>query len=139
MAPEQPTDAITGSCLCGACRYATKAAPINIRACHCRLCQKATGAPFYARVLVPRSAVEISGPVDWHPSSEDLRRGFCTRCGSTLFSERRSLDIVGLTHGSLDEPDRYPPTEHIWTSSKQAWVMIGDGVAQYPEGPPPAA
>ena len=127
---------ITGGCLCGACRYETEAAPLDVRACHCRMCQKATGAPFYARVRVPLDAVTVSGPVGWVQSSPGLRRGFCTRCGTTLFSERAAANAIGLTHGSLDDPDAFPPSEHIWTSAKQAWVTIDPAVRQYPEFPP---
>ena len=130
------SDTIAGGCLCGACRYETKAAPINIRACHCRLCQKAIGASFNARVLVPLDQVAISGPVGWYHSSPELRRGFCTTCGTTLFSERRGANIIGLTMGSLDDPDAFFPSEHIWVSSKQAWLGLGDDLACHAEGPP---
>jgi hypothetical protein len=125
---------ITGGCHCGACRYETGAEPVNVRACHCRSCQKVVGAPFYARVMVPRDKVAISGPVGWYHSSDDVRRGFCTICGATLFSERLSLNAIGLTMGTLDEPDRFRPAEHIWVSAKQAWIVLGDGLPQYPEG-----
>ena len=128
--------AIAGGCLCGACRYKTDAAPINVRVCHCRLCQQAIGAAFNARVLVPLDGLTISGPVGWHHSSEVLRRGFCTQCGTTMFSERAEKNIIGLTMGSLDEPDRFAPTDHIWTSSKQSWLQLADDVPHYPEGPP---
>jgi hypothetical protein len=125
---------ITGGCLCGASRYVTEAEPINVRACHCRLCQKATGAPFYARVMVPLDQVEITGPVGWYASSPEVRRGFCTRCGATLFSERAAQNTIGLTLGCLDDPDAFQPAEHIWTSSQQAWVVLGDGLPRYAEG-----
>lgn len=127
---------IAGGCLCGACRYATRAAPLNVRACHCRLCQKATGAPLYARVLVPLDRVTITGPVGWFSSSPELRRGFCTRCGTTLFSERAAMNAIGLTMGSLDDPDRFAPSAHIWLSSKQAWLELGDDLPHHDEGPP---
>jgi hypothetical protein len=127
---------ITGGCLCGACRYRTEAEPINVRACHCRICQKATGAPFYARVMVPLDSVRIEGPVGWYHSSPDLRRGFCPQCGTTLFSERAAANSIGLTMGSLDEPDRFVPAEHIWVSRKQAWLTLADDLPCYPEGPP---
>ncbi|HBP30067.1 MAG TPA: hypothetical protein DD666_11695 [Advenella kashmirensis] len=48
-----------------------------------------------------------------------LRRGFCTKCGSTLFSERKSRNVVGVSLGTLDNPERFDPTCHIWMSSKQ--------------------
>ena len=126
---------ITGGCLCGACRYTAQAAPLNIRACHCRLCQQATGAAFNARVLVPIDSVAMSGPIGWYPSSPEVRRGFCTRCGTTLFSERAAIGAVGLTRGSLDEPNRFFPAEHIWVSSKQAWLTLADDLPCYAEGP----
>ncbi|CAH0348688.1 MAG: GFA family protein [Pseudomonadota bacterium] len=127
---------IEGGCLCGACRYSSDAEPINIRACHCRRCQKATGAPFYARVMVPLDSVAMSGPIGWFDADTGVRRGFCTGCGTSLFSERQSANTVGLTMGSLDDPDRFAPSEHIWISCKQAWLVIDDGRPQYPEGPP---
>lgn len=131
-------DPITGGCFCGACRYETTAEPINIRACHCRMCQKAIGASFNARVLVPLDRLMIEGPVGWHASSETLRRGFCTICGTTLFSERASANAIGLTMGSLDDPNRFFPAEHIWLSSRQAWLTHADDLPCYEEGPPPA-
>lgn len=125
---------IAGGCHCGACRYETEAEPINVRACHCRARQKVSGGPFYARVLVPAERVRISGPVGWYASSADLRRGFCTRCGATLFSERASLGAIGLSMGTLDDPDRFQPAEHIWVSGMQRWLRLDDSLPRYPEG-----
>jgi len=127
---------IEGGCLCGACRYATQAEPINIRACHCRLCQKAIGASFNARVLVPLDTLAVTGPVGWYASSDNLERGFCPRCGTTLFSKRESANIIGLTMGSLDDPDRFFPADHIWVSSRQAWLGSGGDVPCHEEAAP---
>jgi hypothetical protein len=127
---------ITGGCLCEASRYRTSAAPINVRACHCRICQKATGSPVYARVMVPLDTLAISGPVGWYHSSDSLRRGFCTQCGTTLFSERASANTIGLTMGSLDDPDAFAPSVQIWTSSKQAWVTLDEAIEPFAEAPP---
>ncbi|MGR6328371.1 GFA family protein [Sphingomonas sp. XXL09] len=127
---------IAGGCLCGACRYRTDGEPLNVRVCHCRRCQKATGAAFYARVMVPLAAVAIEGPVGWLAADSGIRRGFCTACGTTLFSERRSAGTIGLSMGSLDHPECFKPTEHIWTSRKQPWLQLDDGLPHYPEGPP---
>lgn len=127
---------ITGGCLCGASRYSSTGEVMNVRACHCRRCQKATGAPIYARVLVPIDSVTMTGPIGWFDAGTGVRRGFCPKCGSSLFSERASIGGIGLTFGSLDEPDRFAPTEHIWVSAKQAWVTLKDGLPQHQEGPP---
>ncbi len=116
-------------------RYETTAEPLNIRVCHCHVCQKVTGAAFYARVMVFLDRVSITGPVGWHPSSPRLRRGFCPSCGTTLFSERQSSNRIGLAMGSLEDPGRFQPTEHIWVSSKQAWIVLADGLPQHAENP----
>ncbi|MES2713182.1 MAG: GFA family protein [Pseudomonadota bacterium] len=107
-----------------------------MRVCHCRMCQLALGAAFNARVLMRLSAVTVSGPVGRFHSSPALVRGFCTRCGTSLFTERTGAGVIGLTCGSLDQPGTLRPTEHIWTSSKQEWLTLADGLPQYPEGAP---
>jgi len=127
-----------GGCLCGAVRYETHNAPLNMRVCHCTLCQKAIGAAFNARALFRIEDVSISGDVATFPSSEDLVRGFCPRCGATVFSRPSSASIMGLTAGSLDDPSAFAPDMHFWTASKQLWVKLDDGLPQYPEAPPPA-
>ena len=128
--------AAEGGCLCGAVRYRTHGEPLNVRVCHCRLCQKAIGASFHARALFRAEAVEVSGPVSSAHSSDDIRRCFCAACGTTLYSERISLGAYGITLGSLDDPNAFAPTEHIWVSRKQAWLVLADGLPQHLEGPP---
>jgi hypothetical protein len=127
---------IEGGCLCGAARYRTIAAPINVRVCHCHICQKATGSPFFARVLVPLDLLTIIGPVSWAHSSPELRRGFCGQCGTMLFSERASGKRIGLSFGSLDDPALFRPTDHVWISAKQTWLELNDGLPQHLEGLP---
>lgn len=126
----------TGGCLCGAVRYATTGEPVNQRICHCRLCQKAIGAAFNARLLMRIADVTITGPVSAHHSSETLERGFCQRCGSTVFSRRASVGVMGLTAGTLDDPSLFTPDMHFWTSSQQPWFKAADGLPQYAEAPP---
>ncbi len=124
-----------GGCQCGAVRYGSDADPVNERICHCRSCQRAVGASFNARLLFRTADVEISGPVATFPSSPELLRGFCPACGTTLFSRRDATGVMGITAGSLDDPSPFRPTEHIWTSSRQAWIRFDDGLVEHREGP----
>lgn len=127
-----------GGCLCGAVRYRAEAEPINERVCHCRLCQKAIGAAFNARVLFRVDDVTIGGPIAFANSSDELERGFCPRCGTTIFSRRNAAGIIGVTSGSLDDPSLFKPQMHIFVASKQDWLRLDDGLPQYEAGPPPA-
>ena len=128
--------AVTGGCLCGAVRYRVEGEPINSRVCHCRLCQKAVGAPFNARILYRREDVALEGRYATAHSSPDLLRGFCPACGTSVFTQRPSAGTTSVTAGSLDDPGVFRPASHIWISSKQPWLVIADGLPQYEEMPP---
>lgn len=127
---------ITGGCLCGACRYRSDGQPINVRSCHCHRCQKATGSPLYARVMVPLDSFEIVGPVRRFDAGTGVHRGFCGECGSTLFSERPEAGTIGLTMGTLDRPDLFRPEMQIWVSAKQAWMPLDPAIPAFAEAPP---
>ncbi len=125
---------LTGGCLCGAVRYRAEGEPLNVRACHCRLCQKATGGAFYARALYPQSAVVIDGETRSHPSSHRTERVFCPACGTTLFS--RSIDgrnVIGVSLATLDDISVLAPDRHIFVDFKQPWLELADDLPQFPE------
>jgi hypothetical protein len=126
-----------GGCLCGVTRYLADTEPINQRICHCRLCQRAIGAAFNARVLLRMADVEVTGPARFIHSSPDLERGFCSECGTSMFSRRASAGVIEVTTGSLDDPSLFRPEMHIWTASKQPWVTLADGLPQH-KGAAPA-
>ena len=128
---------LAGGCLCGAVRYEARGEPLNVRICHCRLCQKATGQPFFARAIFPSEAVTIEGKTVGFNSTPELERRFCPKCGTGLFAQRLNWpDRMAVTLASLDDPSALPPTMHFWTSSKVAWLKIEDGLPAYPEAPP---
>lgn len=124
-----------GGCLCGKSRYQALGVPVNVRVCHCRLCQKAIGAPFNARALFRGEDVRFEGPIRRFNSSDDLERLFCEACGTTVASHRISRDWYGLTLASLDDPAAFAPDCHFWTDSKLDWVETG-GLPTYREAAP---
>jgi hypothetical protein len=114
-----------GGCFCGAVRYTVKGEPINVRVCHCRDCQKLTGSAFFVRACFPEDAVTITGVAGEIPSSVDLRRNFCSKCGSQLFSWRTSRpDVICITLGTFDDLDGLRPTEQVWSCDKQPWLDL---------------
>ena len=128
---------LSGGCLCGAVRYQLTGEPINVRLCHCRLCQKATGQAFFARALFPRDQVQIEGETAGFRSSEDLERRFCPKCGTGVFAGRISTpERISVTLASLDEPDALKPEAQIWTSRRIGWVESLGGITEFDEFPP---
>nr|WP_249781007.1 GFA family protein [Bradyrhizobium sp. dw_78] len=122
--------------MCGAVRFRAKGEPVNVRICHCRNCQKATGAPFFARALFEQSALTVDGEVGRYASSEALDRIFCKTCGTRLFAWRSNGTVAGVALAAFDDHNVFEPTAHIWTSEKIDWVRLDDGLPQYPEAVP---
>ena len=124
----------TGGCLCGEVRWRAAAEPINVRLCHCRNCQRATGGPYFARALFNDADVERSGETTRWASSQRLHRLSCTRCGTPVFAEPQDGPWIAVSLTTLDDAAALAPGSHIWVSSKLPWTLIDDGLPQFPQG-----
>ena len=123
-----------GGCTCRGVRYRLTSAPLFVHCCHCRWCQRETGASFALNALIEASRVQVlQGEVEIvdTPSSsgEGQRISRCPVCRIALWSNYGgSGDRVRFIRvGTLDEPDRWPPDVHIYTASKQPWVLLPPG------------
>ena len=133
MAEEQVRE---GGCLCGQVRFRVRGKPTNVRICHCRLCQKAMGSPFFARALYPIDQVTVTGTTARFASSPVLQRVFCPTCGTRLLAERADAGRMGIALALFDDPAGLPPECHMFVDSKVAWLRINDDLPQYPEWAP---
>lgn len=120
-----------GSCLCGAVTFDVEGDLHPPDACHCRQCRKQSGH-FFASTDVPRSAVTIRGAekVTWFASSDRVRRGFCSVCGSTLFWDPVKRDFIGISMGAFDTPTMTHLRIHIFVADKGDYYEIADGLPQ---------
>lgn len=120
-----------GSCLCGAVRFEVACELPPPDACHCSQCRKQTGH-FFASTDVPRSAVAIHGSehVTWFRSSEKVRRGFCSTCGSALFWDPLYRDWIGISMGSFEKPTGTKLKIHIYVADKGDYYDITDDLPQ---------
>ena len=121
----------TGSCLCGAVSFETAAELKAPDACHCSQCRKQSGH-YWASTDVPRSATTIRGEdnVTWFSSSEKVRRGFCSTCGSVLFWEPIGQDRIAIAMGAFDKPTGTHLEMHIFVADKGDYYDIADGIPQ---------
>lgn len=126
---------ILGSCLCGAIKL-TIDEPLEKapEACHCSQCRKQTGN-FFVGVNVRRSAMRVSGEgrLTWYQSSEKVRRGFCSICGSVLFWAPTipGYEWTGVTLGCLDTPVRLKIAKHTFVADKGSYYEINDDAPQH--------
>jgi len=127
---------LEGGCHCGAVRYKVLAAPFAADFCHCRDCQRTTGAPVGAWMDFRVEQVQwLCGILTEYASSEAIRRGFCAKCGSTLsYRSTQYPEYLTLAIASLDDPESIAPTYHIYTCSQMPWLPIQDEHPRYPKG-----
>jgi hypothetical protein len=121
----------TGSCLCGAVRFAVAGELPGPDACHCTQCRKHSGH-YFASTDVARAALTISGEeqLRWFQSSAKVRRGFCAHCGSSLFWDPIFKDRIGIAMGAFDSPTGTRLAIHIFVADKGDYYDIADGLPQ---------
>jgi hypothetical protein len=130
---EDVMGAVTGGCLCGAIRYEALVTPVDTGYCHCRMCQRVSGAPVQAWASFPLAQFSyVKGEPQTYQSSSHGERRFCGRCGSSLeYRERKEPTAVSVNAGTLDDPSLAPPTKHIWTMSQITWFATADELPDY--------
>jgi len=136
---------IEGGCHCGACRY-TLALDVlpKAYACHCRTCQTWSGSAFSEQVLLPESAIAVTGPVVEYtfrsPSGSQSRQRMCGVCHVRLYNTNTMrAGIAVVRAGSLDRSDELDVPLHIWVERKQPWVTLPEGAETYRQAAPAEA
>jgi hypothetical protein len=132
---------IEGGCTCRNVRYRMTTKPLFVHCCHCRWCQRETGSAFVLNALIESDRVVVlqGNPVTIDTPSNSGRGQKiirCPDCHVALWSHYAGAGSLFkfVRVGTLDEPDRLPPDIHIFTSSKQPWVILPAGtpaVAEY--------
>lgn len=126
----------TARCACGATSLTVAGPVLSMLVCSCRDCRKASGAGHSAVVLMPASAVEITGPIKSHTrtaaSGSQITRHFCSECGTPLFARtERAPELLLLPAGLFDNPHWFAPTQAIFSRSHLAWDTLDPQLPQY--------
>lgn len=115
---------LTGGCQCGAIRFAVSTQPTRIGVCHCRMCQKATGAPFASLADIPEEHVTWTrGKPATFQSSSLAMRDFCAACGTPLAYRMIGRPRIEIATGAFDRPQDVIPNKQFGTESRLDWVM----------------
>jgi hypothetical protein len=129
-----------GACTCRAVRFRMEDRPMFVHCCHCRWCQRETGAAFALNALIEAERVSLlAGAPERIDTPSNSGKGQaiwrCPSCRIALWSNYGGLgDLVRFIRvGTLLEPDHFPPDVHIFTSSKQPWVVLPPGAPDFPE------
>jgi len=134
-------------CHCGALKVIATGEPDRVYVCHCKACQRRTGAIVHSGTRWQKSQVRIEGEHRAYArrgdSGFEIRFHFCPSCGSSVFWEGdRAPEFCGIAVGSFADPDFPPPTASIWEETKHTWLGVTTATEHHPRGfpaPPPGS
>jgi hypothetical protein len=119
---------VEGGCLCGDVRFGARLPSKWVAHCHCSLCRRSAGAAFVTWVGLDDRAVAVDDPhgrLAWYASSARGERGFCRRCGSTLFFRSpRWPGELHVTLANFDGPVDRAPQVHVFWDTHVAWADL---------------
>ena len=131
---------VDGGCTCRFVRYRITTKPMIVHCCHCRWCQRESGAAFALNAMIESDRVELlEGEVEVIDTPTNSGKGQkisrCPNCRIALWSNYGGGgDAVRFVRvGTLNEPDQLPPDIHIFTASKQPWVVLPPDTPAVPE------
>ena len=129
-----------GGCDCGFVRYRMATPPLFVHCCHCRWCQRESGASFALNAMIEADRVlNLAGEPELVDTPSNSGKGQkiarCPRCRLAVWSNYAGAGPVirFIRVGTLDRPDRLPPDIHIYTASKQPWIVIPPDQPAVPE------
>lgn len=124
-----------GGCTCHHVRYRMMSKPLFVHCCHCRWCQRETGSAFALNAMIEADRVrllqgDVIGIDIPSNSGKGQRVSRCPKCHIAVWSNYAGAgDALRFVRvGTLDEPERLPPDIHIFTDSKQPWVVLSPGI-----------
>jgi hypothetical protein len=131
---------LEGGCDCRHVRYRMETPPLFVHCCHCRWCQRETGTAFALNAMIEADRVTVlaAEPEIVHTpsnSGKGQKIARCPQCRIAVWSNYAGAGahVRFVRVGTLDEPDHLPPDIHIFTSTKQPWVILPPGTPVVPE------
>ena len=129
-----------GGCDCRTVRYRLRSEPLFVHCCHCRWCQRETGASFALNAMIEADRVEhlAAEPEIVDTPSESGRGQKIARCPACRIAVWSNYAGAGpavrfVRVGTLDNPDLLSPDVHIFTATKQPWVKLTADVPAFEE------
>lgn len=131
------SETFEGRCSCGALTYRMTSRPMITHCCHCRYCQREAGSAFAINAIIEADRVELlSGEIVEQTIPSESGKGLimvrCAACQVPVWTHYVQDRITRWVRvGTLLEPDLIAPDVHIFTESKQPWVVIPDDVPSF--------
>ena len=120
------------SCLCGGVRLKTKGSFRHVTNCHCTQCMKTHGN-FAAYTATPEKDVKFlkKRTLKWFRSSKKAKRGFCSRCGGSMFFKRLGSEDISIAAGMFTNPTKLKTKMNIFTKGKLDYYKLDNKLPKF--------
>ncbi len=110
----------TGSCLCGAVKFEVTVPEPKFSICHCAMCRKLSGGPLMSVHSEGDIRFSEEKGMTWYRSSDWAERGFCGKCGTSLFWRLADpkTPMLEISLEALDDIEDITLERHIYIDSK---------------------
>ncbi len=117
-----------GGCLCGAVRFEIPVPDAKFNVCHCGMCRRWTAGPFFAVHCPAQANFTKDSGLTWYRSSKWGERGFCGRCGSSLFWRlaNHPTAMLGVSAEAFDDADDLSLDRHVHADAQPARYAFAD-------------
>ena len=126
---------LTASCLCKGVKIKTNGRHRNVSNCHCIQCHKTHGIYGASNVKDKDIKYLNKKTLTWFKSSKNAKRGFCNKCGASIFFKFKNTDNISIAAGMFDKPTKLTTMRNIFISSKSDFYKITDGLPKFNKYP----
>ena len=123
---------LIASCLCEGVKFKTSGKHRNVSNCHCIQCRKTHGSyGAYSNVKEKDIKFINKKTLKWFKSSIHARRGFCNKCGASIFFKFKNSDNISIAAGMFNGKTGLKTMRNIFVSSKSDFYKINDKLPKY--------
>jgi hypothetical protein len=124
------------SCLCGGIKVKIKGKLRYVSNCHCSQCMKTHGNfAAYTSCEEKNLSFRNKNTLKWFKSSKIAKRGFCIRCGASVFFKRLNTNRISIAAGMFSTPTKLKTQHNIFTKDKMDFYKLDKKLPKYNKYP----
>ena len=127
---------LRASCLCGSIKIKTQGYHRNVHNCHCIQCMKTHGNyAAYSAIQIVNVKFLKKKTLKWFKSSKKGRRGFCNKCGASMFFRSMDSKDIHIAAGMFNKPVKLKTEMNIFVKKKLEYYKLDNRLPKFNKYP----